>query len=231
MGSYLDQAIGRLREFEGSVSWMYLDTAGKVTVGVGSMLPDANAAGTLPFLAGERAATREEIVKEYTRVTALAKGRTPVFYRTSGGLRLPEAAIDQRLSEVLEGFEGYLRAHLAGYETLPDAVKLALLDMVYNLGPGKLFQEYPKLIAAIEKRDWKAAAAASFREGPSAARNNWTRQQFLQAARPIAIQAKADVERLSWGWIPVAVLAGAALLVVRSAASARTEGSADGSTR
>lgn len=219
MGSYLDQAIERLREFEGSVPWMYLDTAGKVTVGVGSMLPDANAAGTLPFQVGARAATKDEIVKEFARVSALVKGRAATFYRIAGGLRLTDTVIDQRLSEVLEGFEGYLRAHLAGYERLPGGVKLALLDMIYNLGPGKLFEEYPKLIRAIEKRDWKAAASASLRQGPSAARNAWTKQQFLEAAKEIALQAGAEVERLPWGWIAVLLAAGLALLTIRAANS------------
>ena len=53
MSGYLEQSIERLTQFEGSVPWMYLDTVGKVTVGVGSMLPDARAAGTLRFLIGE----------------------------------------------------------------------------------------------------------------------------------------------------------------------------------
>ena len=42
----------KLKEFEGCVPWMYRDTVGKVTVGVGLMLPDINAAQALPFLAG-----------------------------------------------------------------------------------------------------------------------------------------------------------------------------------
>ncbi len=217
MGSYIDQAIGRLREFEGSVPWMYLDTVGKVTVGVGSMLPDPKAAGALPFTVGGRAATAEEIAREFERVSALAKERAATFYRKAGGLRLAEETIDGRLREVLEGFEGYLRAHVGGYAGLPDRAKLALLDMVYNLGPGKLFQEYPKLIAAIERGDWMAAAKASLRRGPSAARNAWTKEQFLDAAKQIAIQAEAEVERESWLWIPVVIGAASALVVILSA--------------
>jgi len=46
-----------LKEFEGCVPWMYRDTVGKVTVGVGLMLPDAKTAQALPFLAGSEPAT------------------------------------------------------------------------------------------------------------------------------------------------------------------------------
>jgi len=217
---YLEQAIERLKQFEGSVPWMYLDTVGKVTVGVGSMLPDARAAGLLPFVLGERAATADEIAKEFGRVCALAKGRAAAFYRKEGGLRLAEKAIDERLSEVLEGFEGYLRTHLGGYDGLPDGAKLALLDMVYNLGPGRLFQEYPKLLAAIAKGDWSKAAGACLRRGPGAARNVWTKEQFLAAAKRISVQAEAAMEESSsssesfWGWVPVLLGAGAALLAI-----------------
>ncbi len=213
MGSYLDEAIARLKEFEGSVPWMYLDTVGKVTVGVGSMLPDARAAALMPFLADERAATAEQIQKEFDRISALAKGKAAAFYKTAGGLRLPDEAIDAKLRDVLEGFEGYLKAHVGGYDLLPEAARLALLDMVYNLGPGKLFHEYPKLIAAIEKGDWTAAAAASLRRGPSAARNTWTRDQFLSAAKRIELKAEAAAERVSWWWLPVLTAAAIGLLL------------------
>ncbi len=231
MGGYLDQAIERLKQFEGSVPWMYLDTVGKVTVGVGTMLPDARSAGTLPFRMGDRAATVEEIAKEFARVSALVKGRAAASYRTANGLRLAEGAIDGRLRDVLEGFEGYLRAHIGGYGEMPDGVKLALLDMVYNLGPGRLFHQYPRLVAAIERGDWAEAAGACLRRGPSAARNAWTREQFQEAARRIAVQAEAEVREISWRWLPVLLGAGAGLLAIWAAAGRAKRRSRRGSGR
>ncbi len=230
MGSYLDVAIARLREFEGSVPWMYLDTLGKVTVGVGVMLPNARSAGGLPFLIGERNATEEEIAAEFARVSGLAKGKVAAFYRKADGLRLSDEAIDERLRDVLEGFEGYLREHVKGYGGLPDAAKVALLDMVYNLGPGKLFREYPKLIAAVERGDWSSAAKASFRHGPAPARNSWTKEQFLNAAKRIAIEAEEALEEGVWAWWPVLLGAGAGLMAVLIASGGlqeRRRGSAE----
>jgi len=49
MSGTFDQSLAQLKTFEGCVPWMYRDTAGKVTVGVGLMLPDAAAACALPF--------------------------------------------------------------------------------------------------------------------------------------------------------------------------------------
>jgi hypothetical protein len=95
---------------------------------------------------------------------------------------------------VLEGFEADLRKQLPHYDSLPDCVKLALLDMIYNLGPAGLFKDFPHLMAAIETSAWAQAAAHCMRRGPSPARNAWTRQQFLDA---IGTTIKAEAE----GWL------------------------------
>ncbi len=192
MGGYLEQAVATIRDFEGSVPWMYLDTAGKVTVGVGLMLVNEVAAHALPFTTGDRPAKLDEIAREFARVSGMRPGQIAKFYFSKQGLQLSDDAIDAKLRDTVQGFEGYLRSHLHGYEELPDAAKLALLDMIYNLGPGRLFAEYPRLIAAVERADWKAAAASSLRRGPSAARNAWTRQQFLAAGSLVQIKAEAE---------------------------------------
>jgi len=179
--AYLDESLAKLEEFEGSIPWMYLDTVGKVTVGVGLMLPDAAAAQKLVFVVGERAATEDEVAAEFARVEAMAMGRPAQFYHHMGGPELPQAEIDSLLRTVLLGFDGELHAKLAGYDGFPDGVKLALLDMAYNLGPEGLLRSYPRMIAAVEAGNWAQAAANSFRHGPGAARNQWTQKMFLQS--------------------------------------------------
>jgi GH24 family phage-related lysozyme (muramidase) len=198
MSGYFDQSLAQLKSFEGCVSWMYRDTVGRVTVGVGLMLPDAATACALPFqTAVGAAATAEQIAAEFARVEALAMGKLPSFYRAAGSLALPEPVIDQKLSAVLTGFEATLRAHLTGYDALPDGVKMALLDMAYNLGPEGLLKSYPRMIHAVETGAWADAAAESARGGINAARNAWTRQQML-AAVVGAIQAEAEAVE---GWL------------------------------
>jgi len=170
---------------------MYRDTVGKVTVGVGLMLPDAKAAQALPFTLGTRPATLEEIAAEYARVDTLPLGRASAFYKSPTALQLTQQTIDAKLTSVLEGFEADLRTQLPHYDTLPDSVKMALLDMIYNLGPAGLFNGFPHLIAAVESGSWAEAAARCLRRGPSPARNNWTREQFLSAV-VTAIQAETE---------------------------------------
>jgi GH24 family phage-related lysozyme (muramidase) len=193
VATYLEQSLAKLKEFEGCVPWMYRDTVGKVTVGVGLMLPDATAAQALPFVIGARAATPEEIAAEYARVDAMALGRASSFYKIPASLELTQQTIDAKLSSVLEGFEADLRAQFPHYDVLPDGVKMALLDMIYNLGPAGLFKGFPHLVAAVETGAWAQAAEHCMRRGPGEARNNWTREQFLSA---VVGTIKAEAE--SW---------------------------------
>jgi GH24 family phage-related lysozyme (muramidase) len=194
VATYLEQSLAKLKEFEGCVPWMYRDTVGKVTAGVGLMLPDAKAAQALPFMVGVRAATPEEIAAEYARVDAMAMGRASSFYKIPGSLELTQQTIDAKLSSVLAGFEADLKTEFPNYDTLPDGVKMALLDMIYNLGPAGLFKGFPHLVSAVQTGAWAQAAEYCLRRGPAPARNNWTRQQFLSA---VVGTIKAEAE----GWL------------------------------
>jgi GH24 family phage-related lysozyme (muramidase) len=191
VATYLEQSLAKLKEFEGCVPWMYRDTVGKVTVGVGLMLPNAKTAAALPFFVGTRAATPEEISAEYARVDAMAMGRASAFYKNPAALVLTQPTIDAKLRSVLAGFEADLRGQFPHYDSLPDGVKMALLDMIYNLGPAGLFKGFPHLVAAIQTGAWAQAAEHCMRRGPSAARNDWTREQFLSA---IVGTIKAEAE-------------------------------------
>ena len=179
MSTYLEQSIAKLESFEGVIPWMYVDTVGHVTVGVGLMLPDVAAALRLPFQMEGRAATEAEIAAEFARVDQMPMGRAALFYRGKDRPELARADIDGLLRTVLLGFEHELRAAMADYDGFPDGVKMALLDMIYNLGPAGLLKGYPRMMKAVAAGHWAEAAGECLRHGPGAARNEWTREQFL----------------------------------------------------
>ena len=105
VAGYFDQTIAKLKEFEGCVPWMYRDTAGRVTVGVGLMLPNEAAACALPFLMAAGPANLEQIAAEFERVDALPAGKSPAFYKTETSPELPQKFIDTRLSSTLMEIE------------------------------------------------------------------------------------------------------------------------------
>jgi GH24 family phage-related lysozyme (muramidase) len=181
LSGYFDQAIAKLKEFEGCVPWMYRDTAGKVTVGVGFMLPNEAAACALPFLVAAGPANLEQIASEFARVDALPPGKPPAFYKTGTSPQLLQRFIDTRLTTVLTETEATLREKLPDYAKLPDVVKIVLLDMAYNLGPVGLLTGYPQMLDAVRAGSWSQAAAECWRDGISFARNSWAQQQLLSA--------------------------------------------------
>jgi hypothetical protein len=62
---------------------MYLDTAGKVTVGVDNMLPDSNSAAAVPFVHanGGDMASGDEIRAEFELVLSQQKGKVAANYK------------------------------------------------------------------------------------------------------------------------------------------------------
>lgn len=185
--SYLAKYATQAEVFEQRVAWLYLDTVGKVTVGVGNMLPEVSAALNLPFrsqssgdLAGAPA-----VMADFARVQAMRPGMTAKAYWEYEALVLSDEDITTLLMRRLTEFDRALRTDFAGYDGYPDAAKMGLLDMIYNLGEGKLVHTYPNFDAAVRSRDWVRAAADCHRNGPNATRNEWTKQQFLEAAHAV----------------------------------------------
>ena len=202
MPTYLEQSLRKLEEFEGSVPWMYRDTVGKVTVAVGLMLPDHEAACKLPFLLEGRPATASEIAGEYARVDGMPMGRPALFYRGKGRPELAEQTVKALLSEVVEGIESHLRRHFAGYDQLPDGAKMALIDMTYNLGIDGLLGKFPKFVSAIRSGNFAQAARDSFRHGPNAARNEWTRAILAGGLLDKVVAAEETVlKRIGYGLV------------------------------
>jgi GH24 family phage-related lysozyme (muramidase) len=182
--SYLDDAAAKIAEFEGCVPWMYLDTVGEVTCAVGRALPSTLEAAALEFDCPDGSpATPEEIAAEWARVHGMTRGLEAEDYRIVGSLELQPETMQAMLYVSLHGIDGSLSADLWGYAAAPDAAKLALLDLAYNLGVAGLMEKFPGLVEAVRAGDWMTSAKRSARLDVSDARNEWTRMQFIYAYR------------------------------------------------
>jgi GH24 family phage-related lysozyme (muramidase) len=185
MATYLEQSTEQTTVFETAVPWMYLDTRGFVTAGIGQMLPDVASAQILAFLdPGGAPATPDAIHADFLRVQAIAPGQDYHHYRAPTSPTLGEAVMTSMLATVIAANDAILRTRLTDYDGFPDPAKLALLDMIYNLGESKLFSEYPLMLSAVDSQHWLTASQQCHRNGPNQQRNDWTRNQFLAAATP-----------------------------------------------
>lgn len=174
--SYLDDSCAKLIDFEGRIPWMYQDSEGYVTVGVGCMLPGAPQACALPFEKKDLPASLEEITTEFARVSSMQKGLRPVAYK--GDVTLPDAAIDAELLRRLTVVDRALPAIFRGYAQYPDSWKLALLDMGFNIGVHGLASKFPRFTFAVNSGNGQAAEAECVRPQVGLRRNSWTQQCF-----------------------------------------------------
>lgn len=220
--------IEPLIETEGSIPYLYCDTSNteggtKVTVGVGFMIPTENAIKELSFHKSEKdftPASDEEKVAAFNKI--LGQGDTPGSktydttcaaqtarknkdrytaekYSQTTTLRLtPESQAKLLIDKVLAA-EKDLKKIFDKYDKFPMEAKTALVDMHYNLGPGRYktdtekatgFRQYGELIKAVKASDWEKAAKECRRNVESEAsnsgikkRNDDTEKLFNDAAK------------------------------------------------
>ncbi|MCS6912643.1 MAG: hypothetical protein RMK29_12210 [Myxococcales bacterium] len=186
------QALGSLRGRQG---WMFLDSVGVVTVGVGHRLHGVEEAVKLPFVrrGSREPAARLDIETAWNRLAQLRSaeqfGREflPEFYRDVTDLWLPEEAIDALLQADVEEVVASLRSVLPEFDAYPLAAREALIEMALHHGSGFLLDErWAPLRHALEQQD-HAAAASLCGSGEAGRRGEertlWRSARFRRAAR------------------------------------------------
>jgi GH24 family phage-related lysozyme (muramidase) len=202
-----------MKRWEGEIPYMYLDTRGYVTVGVGHLLADVKAAQALGFVYREDQkttdqngvirvtakkgdkATAEVIAADYASVQKKKAGLLASLYKSATRLELPDAELVAILEADVNAKEEGLLKSLPEYRSYPVSARLALLDMAFNLGVSGLINGFPTLRESVKKRDWAAAAKQCHRKGPSEERNLATKRLFL-----VAVQEEKVIKLIS-DWI------------------------------
>lgn len=178
-------------QHEGKVAWMYLDTVGKVTVGIGHMIPSADAAVALPFVDRSGGAASPDAIRSAFATVQGAQslvGRVAAAFQGLTPLRLDEAGIAAVFAGDFGSIVGRTRALLqavgGGLDSYPDPAQLAVIDMAFNLGPDGLYSKFPSFrTKGLAPRAYDVAAQQCKRGGISDARNQWTFDQLMAAAK------------------------------------------------
>lgn len=160
---------------------MYLDVVGKVTVGVGNMSPNADSAAELAFVhadSNERAP--ESLIREqFAKVAEQEEGHSASHYAQYTTIRLDDDEIDQLLDARLDAFESGLERDFDGYDSFPEAAKLGLMDMAFNLGNRGLVEKFPTFTRAARGQDWGTCAEECKRSQIQDSRNEEVKELFL----------------------------------------------------
>lgn len=177
---------GKLEKYEGLIEHMYLDTKGYVTVGVGHLLSTLTEAQALNFTKKKdsKKATKEEIKTDYDTVKKQTKGQFASSYKKHTKLKLTKIEADKLTNKHIESFEKELKKVFGSeaFEGYPSDVRLALFDMIFNLGMTNLRKKFPTFVKHVKAKKWSDAATESKRTDVSSERNKYVKDLFDKVA-------------------------------------------------
>jgi len=204
MTSYT-RILSFIKKHEGNFTYMYLDTRGNVTVGVGYLLSTASMTMALSSSFSVRSSLeakkkksadeafkkdpKQAVTDEFKAVGALSKGRLPSYYKTNTTLDLAQSKVDALLKLEVVAAEKSVKGIFEAFDTFPEPAQVAIIDMAYNLGTAG-FKQYETLISDLKKKDWATAATHCKRTGPSQSRNDETKALFEEAQKDSIVGAK-----------------------------------------
>lgn len=191
-----------LNRWEGMIPWMYLDSEGLVTVGFGTQLGTANAAVEVNFQHDKDGAlaTQPDIIAAYNVVHAgsaaqkaalPAQKSTAQHYEKVTDLRIAPATASLLRDAHVDADYTQLKLIYPKFDGFPDDAKVALFDMIYNMGAGHGKSRHHRAIglrsfatmnADINKGNWRDAAKRCHRRGIPEGRNQEVAQLFNNCA-------------------------------------------------
>ncbi len=174
-----------LAKYEGIVDHCYLDTRGNVTVGVGHLISKPEQALSLDFVykhSGKKASD-SDIKKEFNHIAKQPYGQKYAagWYQHQSKLILSPASIDAITENHIQQFEKELCVlYGRDFVNYPHAVKLALFDMIFNLGMTKL-NRFVKFNKLIKSGQFNKAANECRRRGIANSRNDYVKSLLRSA--------------------------------------------------
>lgn len=174
---------------EKSMDYLYLDSVNCVTIGVGIMFPNVQQllAANLRFYKVDNSAelaTEDEILQAWNKVNEYSgRNLAATSYKNKTNIRANSSALTDlynvRFSNAIIDAKKYFNngnttlkkgTKFLLFDTLPDGVQYALIDMSFNLGYPRL-KKYKNLRTHLRDGDFYKAAKASHRNGIPIERN------------------------------------------------------------
>ena len=206
-----DGFLNAIKGFEGNIPYMYRDSNGLVTVGIGFLIEDPATqkitaeARSWPFYIRNTStkATVPQIEADFNAVIKLPYDSKVGFkalmksFKDHTKLELSSTRINELFDQKVSEFWSQLKTEFGpAFNHYPLPVKYALLDMIFNLGRGKDIKkkgkivkstgihQFKKMRAALDRKDWAKAGDLSHRGGIGEKRNNTIKAWFHSATSP-----------------------------------------------
>lgn len=174
---------GAVVQHEGRCGYMYLDTRGLVTTGIGNLIDPVSLAFELPWLhPDDSPASHADIEREWKRVNAMRSGMVAGRYRGPGSLHLADDAVDALVASKRDQFWDTLTGYFPGAPDWPADAQMGLLLHAWAVGPHAYRRHWPKMSAALDACDWATVAEQCVMPKARASRNAAHQLCFNNAA-------------------------------------------------
>ncbi len=200
-----------LKDFEGAETSPYIDTKGKITIGIGNNINNEKDFVNTPFktIGGQplTAKEKEALFQELSEARDLAiavkgtPGKQIVFNFSADNQRsdpllsrFKDVMVDAEyvqqeaeryLAREMPILKAKMRTEGIDFDSLPEGAKLAVMDMQYNLGNPNFDSEpshWPKFFSYLRNGDYINAAQQSERGDVQDKRNEQIKQWLIEAA-------------------------------------------------
>jgi GH24 family phage-related lysozyme (muramidase) len=191
-----------LWKHEGACDYFYRDSVGQVTIGVGHLVRHETDAAGLRLLhrSNGKSATHAELIAAFRAVksepfhfSGAKDHKMHVWgakhYKNLAGasnIFMPQQEIDRLLDRHIDEFDQQLKriftvahGYKREFDGFPENVRLALFDMIFNLGATNFPFGWPSLVRALKVENWQDAAKQSRRPQLSASRNQYVHDLLL----------------------------------------------------
>ncbi|MBR5598678.1 MAG: hypothetical protein IKW39_01415 [Alphaproteobacteria bacterium] len=171
-------------ESENLIEYIYLDSKGYITTGIGSNIDDKETFLDIDFMIGDRHATYQEKLDVYNKFKDMSEKEIyknnykAQYYKKFSNLRINAREAEKLLYKHTLNDLKMLREGIEGFDKLPQSLQEVLMDIKYNTGNvSKL--NWPKLREGIRTKNLSLIADNVSRKDVSADRNKWARNKIL----------------------------------------------------
>ncbi len=163
----VDRYRQKVDDFEGHVTYMYLDIKGNVTVGLGHLIRNAAEAKQLRFF--ERGTTNPvhpaHIENAFNKVlNSRLAGSKHTAFKDMTHIDLDLDEIENLFDDDVMQFIHELNHKFTDFETYPASAQLGMLDLAYNMGTTRFAEGFPVFRDALKFRNWLKVAEESHRK-------------------------------------------------------------------
>ena len=182
-------------DFEGFAQHMYLDVKGNVTVGIGHLIPDAEAAAKLKFHHRTKKGKVDAMHKRNAYLKVLNSGITNgslEAFKDVTHIDLDPVVIGDIFRNDVKQFIHELTHCFPDFETYPASAQLGMLDLIYNIGRDNFCGGFPVFQKALEFRNWIKVAEESHRLEEINGKHNETMERRNEVVREWFLDAIED---------------------------------------